>query len=750
MIMPAGLHTLARLALTVGVAGFGALCLRASASQLPRSGNEPRQENPSDRPTFRTSATLVTVDAVVTDKDGRHVTGLTSEDFEIVHKGRRQRVQHALYVPLHGGMAEPVADAAPRAAAPPSGEPVAPLTSALERRQAIRRTIAIVVDDLGLSFESTAHVRRALRRLVDEQIQPGDLVAIIRTSGGIGALQQFTTDKRLLRAAVDRVRWTVASRSGVAAFAPIEPRDRFTVHHDPTRAVGSPERGKRALGTSFAEDLSHDGIRHAVLAAGSLAALDFVVRGVERLPGRKAVVFVSEGFDLFDRRGQAQIYGAFTRLMDHANRAGVVVYTLDGRGLETGGLSAEDHPQNAIPMPGDAPEDGDRKLRELILAAQDGRHALRRNTEEALHYLAWQTGGLAILNSNDLRGSLGRILNDLQGYYLLGYEAPPGTSRNWEPDRLSVRVRRPGLRVRWRQGFFGPSDPRPSQDDEPGDPLLMAALSPFGASAIAVRLTALFGHDAETGPYVRTMLFVDANGLTFTRGEGGTNEAGIEIAQVAVGDNGEVLGNWRRTVTFSLTGEQLADARAGGVVYGTRMAIRHPGGYQVRTAVRDAASGRLGSASQFLEVPEVGRGRLAMSGLLLQAEPIAAAGTLVPRPQPEGGRIHREVLGKPPLRIFQPGASVAFAYELYDGASQDDPLVAEAALLRDGRIVFRGPAEPIERPKSPGASVRVIPVGGRLSLGAQVPPGAYTLEVSVRSGRKRHAQWVDFEVRPLQ
>jgi len=180
------------------------------------------------------------------------------------------------------------------------------------------------------------------------------------------------------------------------------------------------------------------------------------------------------------------------------------------------------------------------------------------------------------------------------------------------------------------------------------------------------------------------------------------------------------------------------------------MAIRHPGGYPVRTAVRDAASGRLGSASQFLEVPEVGRGRLAMSGLLLQAEPIAAAGTLVPRPQPEGGRIHREVLGKPPLRIFQPGASVAFAYELYDGASQDDPLVAEAALLRDGRIVFRGPAEPIERPKSPGASVRVIPVGGRLSLGAQVPPGAYTLEVSVRSGRKRHAQWVDFEVRPLQ
>jgi hypothetical protein len=71
----------------------------------------------------------------------------------------------------------------------------------------VRRTIALVIDDLGLSFRSTYDVRNALKKFVDQQMQPGDLVAIIRTSGGIGALQQFTADKRQLHAAIERVNW---------------------------------------------------------------------------------------------------------------------------------------------------------------------------------------------------------------------------------------------------------------------------------------------------------------------------------------------------------------------------------------------------------------------------------------------------------------------------------------------------------------------------------------------------------------
>ena len=71
----------------------------------------------------------------------------------------------------------------------------------------IRRTIALVVDDLSLSFESAYQTQKALKKFVDEQMQDGDLVAIIRTGAGIGALQQFTSDKRILYAAIEKVKW---------------------------------------------------------------------------------------------------------------------------------------------------------------------------------------------------------------------------------------------------------------------------------------------------------------------------------------------------------------------------------------------------------------------------------------------------------------------------------------------------------------------------------------------------------------
>ena len=76
----------------------------------------------------------------------------------------------------------------------------------------VRRTLALVVDDLGLAGETIPPVRGAIRNFIDEQMRPGDLVAIVRTGAGMGALQQFTTDKRLLYAALERVKYGAEPR----------------------------------------------------------------------------------------------------------------------------------------------------------------------------------------------------------------------------------------------------------------------------------------------------------------------------------------------------------------------------------------------------------------------------------------------------------------------------------------------------------------------------------------------------------
>src|SRR5437773_4346557 len=166
----------------------------------------------------RITTNLVQVDAVVTDKNGKVITDLKPEEIRIYEDGRPQKITNFSY-----NVTE-----TPEAPARPSkpvtaGKNASPVPPTRLKPEDIRRTIAIVVDDLGLSFESTYYVRRALKKFVDEQMQASDLVAIIRTSGGMGALQQFTSDKRQLYAAVERVKWNATGRSGVGAFAAIEP-----------------------------------------------------------------------------------------------------------------------------------------------------------------------------------------------------------------------------------------------------------------------------------------------------------------------------------------------------------------------------------------------------------------------------------------------------------------------------------------------------------------------------------------------
>ena len=195
------------------------------AAQEPSPSPKPAQ-NPED--VVRITTNLVQIDAAVTDKKGKAVTDLKVEDFEVYEDGRPQKITNFSFVSV--GSSTPSAAASPSsAAARRQSEPVAPVPTVRLRSDQVQRTVALVVDDLGLSFESMHFVRGALSKFVDEQMQPGDLVAIIRTGAGVGALQQFTSDKRLLHAAIDRVKWNSRGRAGIAAFAPIEdsPLDAF-------------------------------------------------------------------------------------------------------------------------------------------------------------------------------------------------------------------------------------------------------------------------------------------------------------------------------------------------------------------------------------------------------------------------------------------------------------------------------------------------------------------------------------------
>ncbi|MEP7343099.1 MAG: VWA domain-containing protein, partial [Acidobacteriota bacterium] len=261
---------------------------------------QPEPPDPAQDPdnVVRISTQLVQIDAVVTDGKGNHVDTLTEDDFTLTVDGKKQTLTYFKSVKQPEGKKledAPKASKNSKDALPPPNLPSKPIAP-----ENVKRTIAFVVDDLGLSFESTYYAREAIKKFVREQMQEGDLVGIIRTGRGGGALQQFTGDKRVLNAAIEKLTWNPYSRDMIPRFGVNDPND------------GRSQEARDA-------EARFDDFRETVFSVGTLGALNFVVRGLRELPGRKMAILVSDGFKLFGRdRDNTQVLDNLRRLVDLA------------------------------------------------------------------------------------------------------------------------------------------------------------------------------------------------------------------------------------------------------------------------------------------------------------------------------------------------------------------------------------------------------------------------------------------------
>lgn len=665
----------ARVGPSIATAAACVALIAGQAKQAPTTQTDVRSTQ-----VIRVGVDLVQIDATVTDSRGQHVADLTADDFEISQDGRPQRISTFAYVRGAGRVAAPERSGAPIGSS-------RPLTAGQ-----VRRTIALVVDDLGLSFESTARVRDVLRTFLDKQMQPGDLVAIIRTAAGSGALQQFTSDRRMLQTAVERIRWNMLGRA-----AP------FLAQPDAERQL--------------------DAFRNEIFSVGTLGAINYVVRGIAALPGRKSVIVLSDGFPMTDATGEyGRVLDSLRSLVDAANRAGVVIYSVDARGLVTTGPSAADERPSA-----------GASLAEEIRATQDG-----------LGYLADETGGVFVRNRNDIGHGVVRALEDQQGYYLLGYVPDRSTFSNARPrfHRLRVRVRTPGLRVRSRKGFFGRPD-SVAVTQPPANRMVAAVVSPFTGADIGLRLSSFFAYHPKTGGVMMSVMHVDARDLAFTQEADGSRSSVVEVLAVTFAEDGRVADQNSRRFSLRLTADAYSRVMTTGFGYRITVPLKRPGPYQLRIALHDIASGKIGSASQFIDAPDVKKGRLALSGLLIEG--LAHKSELTGEDKIDEGDPNPTVA----LRRFSQGSEVKYFCEIYNARRKDGrpQLETERRLYRDGAEVFR--TEPRLVPPTANSAAAFIE-GGTLQLGTSIPPGNYVLEVFVtdRLANRRASQTIDFEVIP--
>jgi VWFA-related protein len=579
---------MARTSLLVGVLSVGLLSSSSSTPSASPQSASPQQPAAESVPAFRVGVDAVRIDVVVTDKNGKLVTNLTTDDFDVHQGGRPQKVVLARWVNIAGPAGTSGTGAS--AATPGTAGVTAPATAAT-----IERTIVLVVDDLGMSFESMAPARDALNTFVDSDLQPPDLVAVVRTSAAVNVMQQFTTDHRVLHNTIDALAWDWRSRSGVESLPSI-----FA-----TQAIAV---GGVTLGPPGFDDL--DALRASMSARNSLAALATLIHGTRSLPGRKAMVFVSEGMSMIDRydgpggavgRGvlpDTRVVMPLDHVIDQAVRSGVVVYSLDPRQLQAGRLLADDSTSGLSS--------------EQLVAATGARRQGLHDTQGSLIYLAQQTGGFAVLDTNDLAAGLSRVTDDQRGYYLIGYTpddrtfAKPGKTIQYH--KISVEVKQRGLRVRTHGGFLGVSDDDKRTAPTPSSDLYFAALSPFTAAGVPMHVTTALGAASDTGVVVDAKVTVNGRALAFDV-ENGTTIARADVLAVAVDANGKVVSSQSGTV--SANQEQIASqGPEATLAYDARLQLPTPGGYQVRFALRDRRSGAIGSAAAFVQVPGAARGAL--------------------------------------------------------------------------------------------------------------------------------------------
>jgi VWFA-related protein len=685
-----------------------------------------QQPTPSPTPdeTVKVTTALVQMDVVVTDKNGTVVTGLQPEDFTITQDGKTQKIYSLTYV--DSTTSERTRIETKEQKAEKKTIPTPP--SNVRSKQG--RVITFVVDDGNClaSSGSLAFMRDDMKKFIEQKMLPDDRVAIYRTRGGASLMQIYTSNKEVLKRQLNKIMLIPEGGCG-SAFDTL--RDNSTLKTTGSGAQ-SFENDESKQSRKDNEDRNQ---RNQV--TGTLGVLSFVVERLKNVPQRKELFLLSDGIVAkFD----SETNDALRELADKAARASVVINTVSAKGVTIPGmLEARDE---VLPGIGNGTDN-------TGPASQD-----RIDEEAALNtgisYLAYATGGKFTRNSNDMAKEITRVLDSTTGYYLVGYEPDDETFKGKAYHKIDIRVTRPELKVSARKGFYGKTDKETQiVYKTPDSPLFQAISSPFDESGIDIQMTTLLGKDEAANSYVRTIFHVPGRDITFADEANGDKKAVFDVVAVVLDEKGKVAEEFNRTYPIRIPARGVPTVQQNGLDFSTDIAFKKPGVYTLRLAVRDNNSKRLGTAGDFVEVPNPKSDKFFVSGLITSE--ISSDG----KPKPLTGRPVNAAfapvfsLTTPSIRQFRSGSQVPFVFTINNAKSNGTgsvQLTKEVRLYRNGELVATEQETAIET--TGGKSSSSIIETGVKRLDSSYAPGEYALQVIIRdkAANKVSSQSIDFEV----
>ncbi|HEV7398115.1 MAG TPA: VWA domain-containing protein, partial [Pyrinomonadaceae bacterium] len=525
--------------------------LVASAS----AQNPPPRPSPEPEDIVRVFSELVQTDVTVFDKQGKFVNGLKPEDFELRIDGKTRPVE--FFERIAAGSRDEDAQLSAARGMPDGGRrTTANAAAPLDRG----RTIFFFVDDLHLSASNLLQMRKLLTRYVEENLSQNDIAAVASASGTIGFLQQLTDNKAVLRAAIERlqVRNTAFSdmqRPPMSAYHAllIDRQEPDVTNYFVDELLKENDRLPRDLAEEQVRSRAHQILQYAASTnTNTLAGLESLVRTSGTLPGRKLLIFISDGFFLDDRNSDSR--ERLRKITSAAAKSGVVIYSMDARGL----VATLDDASS--PAPFDPTGRLSRGASGELIASQDAMNALARDT-----------GGRPIFNTNALDVGLTTAIRETSLYYMLAWRPEPNTTGD-KYRKISVNlVGHPDWNVRVRQGFYDREAPtvRRNRKAEPGvtassEPAVSETLLQDSfrevfqnSSDIPVTTSLGFLDMPAKGMMLTVVMMVNVESLHFVQ-EGNLLKASVDIRGTVYNDHGNAGSTFTDRLTVSASSpEQL-------------------------------------------------------------------------------------------------------------------------------------------------------------------------------------------------
>jgi VWFA-related protein len=635
---------------------FFALAFLAEMSAPPssRSQNAPQQQ--ATRPQrsgfrFRVTTNLVLVNVVVRDKQGNLVRGMTKDDFQLLEDGKPQTIADFGFEDTDAIALE--AQNSPGVTGVAGGPPAPPPDPQTPEEMRNRRIIVIFFDFTAMDPEQIDRSVAAAKRFVEKQMAPADLVALVSLASSMRVDLDLTANRERIERALD----FYISGQGQG----FEAGD-----------TGSAE-GAAETGGSFTPD---DTDYNVFNTDRKLEALESLMQTLGGIQQKKSIIYFSNGVSRSGIENQAALRGATAM----AAKTNCSIYPVDIRGLL------------ALPPGGEAQSASLHGVSAYNGQASINQFESNASSQETLSTLAADTGGKAFLDSNDFGLVFQRVQKDTSAYYVLGFYST-NKLQDGKYRRLQVRVKRPDVKLEFRQGYYAPRDFQHFRKEDREQQMADELASELPETDVPVYIGAAYFRLDSSRYFIPVSLVIPGSQIPFTKDQN-KDEASVDIIGVVKDEKGFPFGSVRDTVKLNLDASQ--QVRRKNVQYNTGFILPH-GTYHMKFVVRENQTGRLGSFETDVVVPDLGRAPLKMSSIVLGNQRIPAGGKKEgPNPlERDGMELVQNV-----MHVFRTDQHLYLHYEVYDpGKRKELPAPPAAA---------GGPGEAPRQKHNGAAEMRVL------------------------------------------